>query len=158
MLFDCKITVDTSGASDFAFSIWQIFRWSFVTFYASRNGLILSFNLWKVRPTFQQSQRHTYWCTTTLCWREGRISLWIAVRQKFSRCKNNARFNSLVTLVDSSLGLLFKIQQNFANPRELQVNKHFCHPSFGLRLKSAIFLDMVIWITLFGYPLFIIIH
>ena len=34
-------------------------------------------------------------------------------RQIFSRCKNNTGFNSLVTLFDSSLGLLFKIQRNF---------------------------------------------
>ena len=43
-------------------------------------------------------------------------------RQNFFRCKNNARFNSLVTLVDSNLGFLFEIQRNFANSRELQVN------------------------------------
>ena len=43
-------------------------------------------------------------------------------RQNFSCCKNNVRFNSLVTSLDSSLGLLFKIQRNFANPSELQVN------------------------------------
>ena len=42
MLSDCRITVDTRGASDFAFSITQIFRWSFVTSYASRNVLINS--------------------------------------------------------------------------------------------------------------------
>ena len=42
MLSDCRITVDTRGASDFAFSIRQIFRWSFVTSYASRNVLINS--------------------------------------------------------------------------------------------------------------------
>ena len=41
-------------------------------------------------------------------------------RQNFSRRKNNARFNSVVTSVDSNLGLLFKIQRYFANPRELQ--------------------------------------
>ena len=42
MLPDCRITVDTRGASDFAFSIRQIFHWSFVTSYASRNVLINS--------------------------------------------------------------------------------------------------------------------
>ena len=42
MLFDCRITVDTRGASKFASSIRQIFRWSFVTSYASRNALINS--------------------------------------------------------------------------------------------------------------------
>ena len=42
MLSDCRITVDTRGASDLAFSIKQIFRWSFVTSYASRNVLINS--------------------------------------------------------------------------------------------------------------------
>ena len=42
MLSDYRITVDTSGASDFAFSIRQIFRWSFVTSYASQNVLINS--------------------------------------------------------------------------------------------------------------------
>ena len=42
MLSDCRITVDTRGASDFAFSIRQIFRWSFATSYASRNVLINS--------------------------------------------------------------------------------------------------------------------
>ena len=40
MLSDCRITVGTRGASDFAFSIRQIFRWSFVTSYASLNVLI----------------------------------------------------------------------------------------------------------------------
>ena len=39
MLSDCKIAVNTRGASDLAFSIRQIFRWSFVTSYASRNVL-----------------------------------------------------------------------------------------------------------------------
>ena len=42
MLSDCRITVDIRGASDFAFSIRQIFCWSFVTSYASRNVLINS--------------------------------------------------------------------------------------------------------------------
>ena len=42
MLSDCRITVNTRDASDFAFSIRQIFRWSFVTSYASRNVLINS--------------------------------------------------------------------------------------------------------------------
>ena len=42
MLSNCKITVDTRGASDFAFSIGQIFRCSFVTSYASPNVLINS--------------------------------------------------------------------------------------------------------------------
>ena len=40
MLSDCRITVNTRGASDFTFSIRQIFRWSFVTSYASRSVLI----------------------------------------------------------------------------------------------------------------------
>ena len=34
--------------------------------------------------------------------------------QNFSRCKNNARFNSLVTSIDSNQGLLFNIQRSFA--------------------------------------------
>ena len=42
MLHDSRITVDTRGASDFAFSIRQIFGSSFVTSYASRNVLINS--------------------------------------------------------------------------------------------------------------------
>ena len=42
MLCDCRITVDTRGASDFAISIGQIFCWPFVTSYASRNVLINS--------------------------------------------------------------------------------------------------------------------
>ena len=42
MLSDCRITVDTRGVSDFAFSIRKIFRWFFVTSYASRNALINS--------------------------------------------------------------------------------------------------------------------
>ena len=41
MLFDSRITVDSSRvASDFAFSIRQIFRWSFIALYAFRNMLI----------------------------------------------------------------------------------------------------------------------
>ena len=42
MLYDSRITVDTRGASDFAFLIRQIFGSSFVTSYASRNVLIKS--------------------------------------------------------------------------------------------------------------------
>ena len=42
MLSDCRITVDTKGASDFAISIRQIFHWSYVTSCASRNVLIYS--------------------------------------------------------------------------------------------------------------------
>ena len=42
MLSDCRITVDTRGASDFAFSIRQIFRWFFIDSYASRNVWINS--------------------------------------------------------------------------------------------------------------------
>ena len=42
MLSDCRITIDTRGVSDFAFSIKQIFRWSFVSSYASGNELINS--------------------------------------------------------------------------------------------------------------------
>ena len=42
MLSDCRITIDTRGANDFAFSIRQIFCWSFVTSYASGNVLINS--------------------------------------------------------------------------------------------------------------------
>ena len=42
MLSDCRIIADTRGASDFTFLIRQIFRWSFVTSYASRNVLINS--------------------------------------------------------------------------------------------------------------------
>ena len=42
MLFDCRIAIDTRGANDFAFSIRQIFRWSFVTSYTSGNVLINS--------------------------------------------------------------------------------------------------------------------
>ena len=42
MLSDCRITVDSRGASDFAFSIRQFFPWSFVISYASGNVLINS--------------------------------------------------------------------------------------------------------------------
>ena len=42
MLSNRGIAVDTRGASDFAFSIGQIFRWSFVASYASRNVLTYS--------------------------------------------------------------------------------------------------------------------
>ena len=42
MLSGCRITVDYRSVSDFVFSIRQIFRWSFVTSYASRNVLINS--------------------------------------------------------------------------------------------------------------------
>ena len=42
MLYDCRITIDTRGAGDLPFSIRQIFCWSLVTFYASRNVLINS--------------------------------------------------------------------------------------------------------------------
>ena len=115
MLSDCRITVNTRGTRDFAFSIRRFFRWSFVTSYASRNVLInLSCNLWEVRPTYRQSQRHTYWYDHTLL--KGGQNIFMDCRQNFSRCKNNARFNSLVTSVDSNLGLLFKIQRNFVNP------------------------------------------
>ena len=59
--------------------------------------LILSCNLWEVRPTYRQSQRHTYWYTTILCWWEGRTSLWIAgkifpvvkIMRGYPYCKNN---------------------------------------------------------------------
>ena len=44
-------------------------------------------------------------------------------RPNFSRCKNNARFNSPATSAVSSPGLLFKIQRNFANPRKPQANR-----------------------------------
>ena len=40
MQYNCRITGDTRSASDFAFSIRQIFCWSFVTPYASGNVLI----------------------------------------------------------------------------------------------------------------------
>ena len=61
-------------------------------------------------------------------------------RKNFSRCKNNARFNSLVALVDSNLGLLFKIQRNFANPRELQVNWALLRSFFWFAVKKRNFL------------------
>ena len=53
---------------------------------------------------------------------KGLENIYLNCRQTFPRFKNTAMFNSLVTLIESSSGLLFKIQRNFANPRELQVN------------------------------------
>ena len=61
-------------------------------------------------------------------------------RQNFSRCKNNASFKSLVTSVDNNLGLLFKIQRNFANPKELQVNWTLLLPFFWFTVKKRNFL------------------
>ena len=75
-------------------------------------------------------------------------------RQNFSRCKNNARFNSLVTSVNSNLGLLFKIQRNFANPRELQVNWTLLRSFFWFTVKKRNFLRHGDLNSAFGYPLF----
>ena len=47
---------------------------------------------------------------------KGRQKIFMDCRQNFFCCKNNARFDSLVTSVDSNLGLRFKIQRNFPNP------------------------------------------
>ena len=60
-------------------------------------------------------------------------------RQNFSR-KNSARFNSLVTSVDSSVDLLFKIQTNFANPRELHVNWTVLRSFFRFTVEKRNFL------------------
>ena len=62
-------------------------------------------------------------------------------RQNFFRCKNNARFNSLVTLVDSNLGFLFEIQRNFANSRELQVNWTLLRSFIWFTVKKRNFLS-----------------
>ena len=62
------------------------------------------------------------------------------LRQNFSRFKNNARFNSLVTSVESNLGLLFKIQRNFANPKELQVSWILLRSFFWFTVKKRNFL------------------
>ena len=116
MLTDCRITVDTRGTSDFAFSIWRFFGWSFVTSHASRNVLINS--------VLQSLGSSTHVPTVTAAHLliydhsllKGGQNIFMDCRQNFSLCNNNARFNSLVTSVDSNLGLLFKIQRNFANP------------------------------------------
>ena len=42
----------------------------------------------------------------------------------------------MVTSVDSNLGLLFKIQRNFANPRELQVNWTLLRSFFWFTVKK----------------------
>ena len=124
MLSDCKTTVDIRGVSDFAFSIRQIFRWFFVTSYVSRNVLINSLlqclGSSTHVPTARVTAAHVLIYDHALL--KGGKNIFMNCRQNFSRSKNNARFNSLVTSVHSSLGLLFKIQRNFANTRQLQVN------------------------------------
>ena len=154
MLSDCKITVDTRGGSDFAFSMRQIFRWSYITSYASRNVLINS--------VLQSLGSSTHVPTVTAprpridirsCFVKGRVEHLHELQAKFSRCKNDARFNSLITSVHSNLGLLFKIQKNFANPRELQVNWKLFWTFFWFTVKKRNFfwhgdLNNAFWISI----------
>ena len=74
-------------------------------------------------------------------------------RQNFSRCKNNAMFSSLVTSVDSNLGFLFKVQRNFANPRELQLNWTLLRSFFWFTVKKCNFfrhddLNNAFWVSI----------
>ena len=142
MLSDCRITVDTRGASDFAFSIRQIFRWSFVTSYASQNVLINSV----LQSLGSSTHVPTVTAANVLIYDhtllKGGQNIFKDCRQNFSRSKNNARFNSLVTSVNSNLGLLFKIQRNFSNP---SVSRMHCYASVN-------YLWHVFWVLLICYP------
>ena len=140
MLSDCRITVDTRGAIDFAFSIRQIFRWSFVASYTSRNVLVNSVLQFLANLTHVPTVTASYVLIYDHTLLKVRQNIFMNYRQIFSHCKNNARFNGLVTSVDNSLGLLFKIQRNFPNPRELQVNWTLLRSFFWFTVEKRNFL------------------
>ena len=84
MLSDCRITVDNRGASDFAFSARQIFRWSFVTCYASRNVL---------------NNRECKITSTPIVYCDSAIRQHLLENEECAKHYNDAHFSTLATAI-----------------------------------------------------------
>ena len=94
--------------------------------------LILFSKLKYVRPTYRQSQRHTYSYTTILCWMEGTASLWMDGWKDFSGWEKDSWFNCSETMLNRKFNFVLKLREILPNQGNLRYTGHWLlGPNFG---------------------------